>query len=80
MRPLTFALLAISLVARLADTVVGLGRVLAQGVDVAVVRTFCTLVWICTNVKNERSIDVTPNGFSEPMLGTHLSDPHLSAS
>lgn len=54
-RSLTLALLAISLVARLADAVVGLGSVLAEGVNVAVVRTLCTLVCICTkkSVANE---------------------------
>lgn len=47
---LTFTLLAISLVARFADAVVGLGCVLAEGVDVAVVRTLGTLVCICTDI------------------------------
>lgn len=41
------ALLAISLVAWLADAVVGLGCVLAESVNVAVVRTLCALVGIC---------------------------------
>lgn len=49
-RALTLALLAVSLVAWLANAVVGLGCVLAEGVDVAVVRTLHTLVCICTNI------------------------------
>lgn len=55
-RPLTLALLAVSLVARLADAVVGLGRVLAEGVDVAVVRTLGALVCICTKITNQYPI------------------------
>lgn len=60
-RPLTLALLAISLVAWFADAVVGLGCVLAEGVDVAVVRTLRALVCICTNIRN-----VSPGGFTKP--------------
>lgn len=47
---LTLAVLAVSLVAWFADAVVGLGRVLAEGVNVAIIRTLCTLICICTNI------------------------------
>lgn len=53
-KPLTLTLLAVSFVARFADAVEGLGRVLAQGVDVAIIRALRTLVHICTS-KRERS-------------------------
>lgn len=44
----TFAVFAVSFVARLADAFVGLDGVLADGVDAAVVEPLCTLVHIYT--------------------------------
>lgn len=52
-RSLTLTLLAISLVSRLADAVVGLGRILAQGVNVAVVGTLCAFVCICAEIEHQ---------------------------
>lgn len=46
-RPLTLTLLAVSFVAWFADAVEGLGRVLTQGVNVAIVRALGALVHIC---------------------------------
>lgn len=82
-RPLTFALLAISLVARLADAVVGLGCVLAEGVNVAVVRTLGTLVCICTSNRNTQ-LDLSASGFNKPWcwvcLGCTWYTSHVSFS
>lgn len=54
-RPLTLALLAIPLVAWLADAVIGLGCVLAESINVAVVRTLRTLVCICTSALHKNA-------------------------
>lgn len=44
---LTFAVFAVPRVARLADTLVRPWGVLADGIDVAMVRAFHTLVYVC---------------------------------
>lgn len=57
-KPLTLALLAVSFVARFADAVEGLGRVLAQGVDVAVIGALCALIHICTSNGEKVKVEV----------------------
>lgn len=66
-RPLTLALLAIPLVAWLTDAVIGLGCVLAEGINVAVIRTLRTLVCICTSTSHKNApLDLRASGLSRP--------------
>lgn len=52
----TFTMFAVSFVARLADALVRLRGVLADGVNAAVVKPLCTLVHICTRGKKDTSL------------------------